>query len=251
MNNTDFSDVLQVLQLGADDMSTVFSMMDTNGDGEIDSDEFLEQVFRMRTQDSQTLLLFIKHVVQELREKTLEDIKKEISGLTRITCPLVLPGGGNWPAMSIPDQKKEPTIFKQEVQTGGCHLRSEGDEPWREWQQWEVSHEDSHLAGSANLIKSVGNGYGSLNMQCDDDLAALTRNVQHQIGELALSCTVAQLPAVEESNAVGHLACYKQHGERMEHEPLSPTIPFQEDQSYCGLRDPNIKTTLVHSRPSG
>jgi len=50
---------MHVLDLEEDDITTMFAMMDTDKDGKVDPDEFVEQLFKMRSQDSQVVLLFI------------------------------------------------------------------------------------------------------------------------------------------------------------------------------------------------
>jgi len=72
--HAEFSNTLRAMDISRDDISLVFSIMDEDGSGEIDYNEFVEQVYKMKSSDSHTLLVFIKHYVTEVRSNVLSQM---------------------------------------------------------------------------------------------------------------------------------------------------------------------------------
>merc|ERR1719446_1604396 len=68
-----------------EDISVIFNIMDEDQSGAVTYKEFVEQLHKMKTQDTHTLLVFIKGYVNELRLKVGEQLsllKKEVVGKT-------------------------------------------------------------------------------------------------------------------------------------------------------------------------
>merc|ERR1719436_1851487 len=66
-NNKEFGDTLKAMDITKEDMTVVFNIMDKDKSGEIDYNEFVEQLYKMKSSDAHTLLVFIKHYVTEVR----------------------------------------------------------------------------------------------------------------------------------------------------------------------------------------
>lgn len=75
--------VLNVLDVEKDDIECVFRIMDADGSGDVSYQEFVDNLYRMKSHNSRTLLVFIKFYVLELRRNVQEElalIKGEILG---------------------------------------------------------------------------------------------------------------------------------------------------------------------------
>ena len=48
--NEEFSNLMQLLDVQEEDTSFVFELLDANGDGVVSYDEFIEQLYKMKTQ---------------------------------------------------------------------------------------------------------------------------------------------------------------------------------------------------------
>eukprot|EP00927_Polykrikos_kofoidii_P076984 TRINITY_DN73984_c0_g1_i1.p1 TRINITY_DN73984_c0_g1~~TRINITY_DN73984_c0_g1_i1.p1 ORF type:complete len:574 (-),score=91.09 TRINITY_DN73984_c0_g1_i1:72-1793(-) len=74
-SNDDFRAALAVLDLGVNDLRTVFNIIDEDMSGHVTYDEFVKQLHFIRTQESHTILVFINHYVQELRRKVSQQLE--------------------------------------------------------------------------------------------------------------------------------------------------------------------------------
>jgi len=80
-----FADTMAVMDLRREDLQVVFKILDEDGSGSLSYKEFVEQLHRMKSQDTQTMLLFIKGYVNELRINVAEQlslVKEELVGKT-------------------------------------------------------------------------------------------------------------------------------------------------------------------------
>jgi len=79
--NAQFAMTLSVMDIKKDDMEVVFGILDEDHSGAVTYSEFAEQLHKMKSQDAQTMLIFIKGYVNELRQKVSEQgrfLKNEI-----------------------------------------------------------------------------------------------------------------------------------------------------------------------------
>lgn len=73
---------LKFLELSENDVHILFTVLDTDGSGCVQYDEFVEQLFKMQNQDTGVTLSFIKSYVQDVSKKldqqgrTVEDLSK-------------------------------------------------------------------------------------------------------------------------------------------------------------------------------
>jgi len=99
-NNMEFMSTLKAMDVDDRDLKIVFDMLDTDGNGDFDYQEFVEQLHMMKNQESQTLLVFIKFCILEIRRKLNELVPGSVGGprpsflmkaLSRQTSPSVQP----------------------------------------------------------------------------------------------------------------------------------------------------------------
>lgn len=69
-----FRSVLDVLDVDKEDLECVFRIMDQDRSGDVSYCEFVDLLYRMKTQNSKTLLMFIKHYVLELRSDVAQQL---------------------------------------------------------------------------------------------------------------------------------------------------------------------------------
>jgi hypothetical protein len=70
----EFRDALTMMDLDKNDVEVVYGILDEDGSGSISYTEFVEQFYKMKTQDSHTLLVFIKSYISEIRDKIREEM---------------------------------------------------------------------------------------------------------------------------------------------------------------------------------
>mmetsp|Transcript_119481 Transcript_119481/g.254953 ORF Transcript_119481/g.254953 Transcript_119481/m.254953 type:complete len:419 (+) Transcript_119481:2-1258(+) len=81
----EFRHWLRVLDIDAKDLHQLFQMVDADGSGEIDPEEFIEAMYRMKNAESKTATRFVKHLVTKLDNKqedfegALKDMQLKVS----------------------------------------------------------------------------------------------------------------------------------------------------------------------------
>merc|ERR1712100_5826 len=73
--NPEFALALSVMDIRGEDMAVVFAILDEDLSGSVTYDEFVDQLYKMKSQDSHTMLLFIKGYVNQLRQKLSESLR--------------------------------------------------------------------------------------------------------------------------------------------------------------------------------
>lgn len=78
-----FRDYLRVLDIDEADLQQLFFIVDRDDSGEIDADEFIEALYRMKHTESKTATKFVKHMVTELshRQQVANDLNQNINGI--------------------------------------------------------------------------------------------------------------------------------------------------------------------------
>lgn len=74
MKNAAFGNVMKVMDVEFTDMSAVFRVLDADKSGDVKYREFVDQLYKMKTKDSNTVLVFVKLYMQELRGKIEEQV---------------------------------------------------------------------------------------------------------------------------------------------------------------------------------
>jgi len=62
-----FQEMMMLMDFTFSDLDAVFGILDKDGSGELAYDEFAEELYKMKTHDSHTLLVFIKFYVSEIK----------------------------------------------------------------------------------------------------------------------------------------------------------------------------------------
>lgn len=61
-----FMHILKVMDVSTDDLDYVFEIMDTDESGDVSYEEFADQLWKMRSQEIQTILMFMRHQVGQI-----------------------------------------------------------------------------------------------------------------------------------------------------------------------------------------
>jgi len=81
--NEKFSHMLKLIDVGKEDMVTMFKVLDEDASGSVSYNEFIEQLNKMKTQEMRTILVFLKaHIL---------DIQKDVSSQLQILRQELLP----------------------------------------------------------------------------------------------------------------------------------------------------------------
>jgi len=67
--NEEFRNLLHMMDVGHRDLHVVFGMLDTDGSGDVEYKEFVEQLQMLKDQDAHTLLMFIRYYIVEIRDQ--------------------------------------------------------------------------------------------------------------------------------------------------------------------------------------
>jgi len=89
--NADFEQTLQVMDVGPEDLQMVFEILDDDKSGTVTYEEFVEQLYKMKTQESHTLLIFMHHHLVGLKEK-MADLEKQVA---QVTLSAAVPNGSS------------------------------------------------------------------------------------------------------------------------------------------------------------
>jgi len=71
-NNPEFSDVLCVLDIKEEDMPIIFGVMDHDGVGEVGYEDFVRELWKMQTNDVQSMVIHIRFYVNQIRTQLME-----------------------------------------------------------------------------------------------------------------------------------------------------------------------------------
>jgi len=74
-SNTSFNNQLAALDIREEDLQVVFDILDKDGDGKVDYQEFTQELFRMKADSMHTLLVFIRFYVLEIRKGVHEQLR--------------------------------------------------------------------------------------------------------------------------------------------------------------------------------
>lgn len=85
--NPELANQLRFLDVKKDDMKILFTVLDHDGSGSVDYEEFVEQLFNMQNQDTGVVLSFIRSYVQDVR-KQLVTQGRELAAVKNICCGL-------------------------------------------------------------------------------------------------------------------------------------------------------------------
>lgn len=86
-NNEASSTYMHAMDLTEHDMSTVFNILDEDRSGKVSYEEFWQEVHKMKTNDTHTLLVFIKHFTSRIYEQICFQIKEELTEIKMIAHP--------------------------------------------------------------------------------------------------------------------------------------------------------------------
>lgn len=70
----DFSKCLEDMDIGIEDLDVLWTILDSDRSGNVSVDEFVTQVYRMKSSDTQFLLAYIKFYVTDIRHRLQDDL---------------------------------------------------------------------------------------------------------------------------------------------------------------------------------
>lgn len=73
-HNKEFRAAMDEMDIELKEMEVVWAILDEDNSGTIDYTEFTEQLFKMKSKDSHTMLVFIKHYIQEIRTRVNQEM---------------------------------------------------------------------------------------------------------------------------------------------------------------------------------
>lgn len=73
--NEPFRDALDVMDVKRNDLAMVFDILDKDKSGDVDYDEFINELYYFKSHDSHTMLVFIKYYVEDLRVMLAGNLK--------------------------------------------------------------------------------------------------------------------------------------------------------------------------------
>jgi len=91
-NNADFRQILAAQDVAQCDMQEIIRMLDADGSGDLDYEEFCEQIIALMSQDARTVLALTRFSVEDTRnmlDKQLEQLMKKVE-LSQLTASHVL-----------------------------------------------------------------------------------------------------------------------------------------------------------------
>jgi hypothetical protein len=73
--NQEFADTMAVMDINPADIDIVFKVLDEDGSGDVDYNEFADRVYKMKASDSQTMLVMIRHYVKTMHDTQLAEME--------------------------------------------------------------------------------------------------------------------------------------------------------------------------------
>merc|ERR1719215_194627 len=72
----EFAAIMKLMDIGREEMDICYEIMDHDKSGAVEYKEFVQQLHTMRTYDEHTLLIFVRHTVDVIREQVEEQYLK-------------------------------------------------------------------------------------------------------------------------------------------------------------------------------
>jgi len=145
-NNAQFRQIMALMQIDRDDIDAVFNILDKDGSGDIDYDEFITEMYKMKSHDEHTMLVFLRYYVLEIKrmlgqmeERAARHSRRDV--MESAVPPLVRPPDEGSIALRSPEEKifpAEPTEVERELREALIHkvqaaVREELCVPMREF----------------------------------------------------------------------------------------------------------------------
>lgn len=81
-DNPEFADILEILEIKQEDMPIIFGVMDMDGSGEVSYHEFVKELYRLQSNDIQSMIVYIRFYVTQIRTQLMsrmESLTKQIT----------------------------------------------------------------------------------------------------------------------------------------------------------------------------
>jgi len=67
-SNPRFQQIMALMQIERDECEAVFNILDQDGSGDIDYDEFIKELYKMKSHDQHTMLVFMRYYLIDIRK---------------------------------------------------------------------------------------------------------------------------------------------------------------------------------------
>jgi len=134
-----FSDMMRVMDIEERDIDVVYSMLDTDGSGDVEYKEFVDQLYMLKNHEAHTLLVFIKFYVLEIRAR----LNQVTSGKSQIGFPMS-PMGNKGDAATSAKQSPRSNSVQEPVSLAWPELEAELNK-LSELRQEVLDFSSSHL----------------------------------------------------------------------------------------------------------
>jgi len=172
----EFQAIMRIMDVDKEDIKTVFNILDEDRSGTVTYAEFVDQLYKMKAQESHTLLIFIKHYLTDVRIKVTEQLqlfkeevlmqethqKEEFEELKRIFCP-----GPQGRSQGVSRQISPGSPRRDD------HRKEEGETVWSS----EGTSQGQPLARKSNRITNA-----QASSLVDGILEPLTKYLDEQFG---------------------------------------------------------------------
>jgi len=172
--NPAFIDTLALMDVKDDDLLVIFQILDSDKSGDIDYEEFVDQLYSMRDKNLCTMLCFIKHYVVEVKKKVLQEVEviqaMHVDILSHISQDQSRP---NIEALEDTDTHDAHEVLKRPLQQTGCELQKLPLEELTATVRREIQDVQSKCDDSLAMLKDIHQSLLSV--------VSATTNVEHSL----------------------------------------------------------------------
>jgi len=80
-NMVEFSTLMMKLEVQADDLDALFRVLDADGSGDLDYEEFCDELVSLKSEDQQTLLILTRYAVQQIQHELDTKLQSKMQNL--------------------------------------------------------------------------------------------------------------------------------------------------------------------------
>jgi len=132
-NVHEFSTLMMRLEVQAEDLDQLFRVLDADGSGDLDYEEFCEELVSLKAEDQQTLLILTRFAVQQIQHEIDHNLQSKMQSLVRASAQQdiklqsinekldALCASHLLQANSPPNSVDQPCIDASQLQTGSAN----------------------------------------------------------------------------------------------------------------------------------
>jgi len=120
--NAEFRNICEALDMHKDDMQVIYAFLDANGDGMVTYAEFVEQAFKIRQLDTNSLLVALRGVVNRLSIEVQKEIRNLKHGLGSVSKDVRAIASSSISSLSSPRERFKSCEMEAEADDADCHV---------------------------------------------------------------------------------------------------------------------------------